>query len=126
TAAAVTRTFGNSHGGQVLSQIAGELPGVLQGLAPHARFLLYRTESAPVEAYVEEDYLAAAIERAVDSGAQVISISLGYRYDFDSDPEVPYAHMDGRTRPSSLAAVAAARRGVLVVVAVGNETASRG
>ncbi len=123
---AVTRAFANSHGGQVLSQIAGELPGVLQGLAPHARFLLYRTESAPVEAYVEEDYLAAAIERAVDSGAQVINISLGYRYDFDTDPEVPYAHMDGRTRPSSLAAAAAARRGVLVVVAVGNETIARG
>lgn len=122
---AVTRTFGNSHGAQVLSQIAGELPGVLQGLAPHARFLLYRTESDPIEAYVEEDYLAAAIERAVDSGAQVINISLGYRYDFDTDPQVPYAHMNGRTRPSSLAAVGAARRGALVVVAVGNEGLTR-
>lgn len=123
---AVTRTFGNSHGAQVLSQIAGELPGILQGLAPHARFLLYRTESEPIEAYVEEDYLAAAIERAVDSGAHVLSISLGYRYDFDTDPEIPYAQMDGRTRPSSIAAVAAARRGVLVVVAIGNEYESRG
>lgn len=126
TGVAVSRAFGNSHGGQVLSQIAGELPGVLQGLAPHARFLLYRTESIPVEAYVEDDFLAAAIERAVDSGAQVINISLGYRYDFDTEPDVPYAHMDGRTRPSSIAAAVAARRGVVVVVAMGNEGPSRG
>src|SRR5690606_27815467 len=70
--------------------------------------------------------LAAAIERAVDSGAHVLSISLGYRYDFDTDPEIPYAQMDGRTRPSSIAAGAAARRGVLVVVAIGNEYESRG
>jgi serine protease AprX len=122
----VSRTFGNSHGGQVLSQIAGDLPGVLQGLAPYAKVLLYRTEDEVNEGYVEEDYLAAALERAVDSGAQVISISLNYRYDFDSDPEVPYAQMNGRTRPASIAAVGAARRGALVVSSIGNEGASRG
>jgi serine protease AprX len=122
---AVSRTLGNSHGAQVLSQIAGDLPGVLQGLAPYARFQLYRTEDEVNERYVEEDYLAAAFERAVDSGAQVISISLGYRYDFDSGPNYPYSQMNGRTRPSSIAAVAAARRGALVVVAIGNENATR-
>jgi serine protease AprX len=126
TAVAVSRAFGNSHGGQVLSQIGGELPGVLQGLAPHARFLLYRTEDEVNEYYAEEDFLAAALERAVDSGAQVINISLGYRYDFDTQPDVPYASMNGRTRPSSIAAVAAARRGALVVVAIGNEGLARG
>ncbi len=125
TSVAVSRTLGESHGASTLSQIAGDLPTVLQGLAPHARFLLYRTEDAANEAYVEEDYLAAALERAVDSGAQVISISLGYRYDFDSGSHYPYSQMDGRTRPSSIAALGAARRGALVVVAIGNEYASR-
>jgi serine protease AprX len=125
TAASVSRTLGSSHGAWVLSLIGGELPGVLEGLAPHARFLLYRTENAAGEAYVEEDYLAAALERAVDSGAQVINVSLGYRYDFTSEANVPYSAMNGRTRPSSLAALGAARRGVLVVVAVGNEGLSR-
>src|SRR5690606_35627338 len=48
---AVTRALGDSHGGQVLSLIGGELPGVLQGLAPHARFLLYRTEEEANERY---------------------------------------------------------------------------
>jgi len=125
TTVAVTRTLGNSHGAQVLSQIAGDLPGVLQGLAPHARVMLYRTEDEANEVYAEEDFLAAALERAVDSGAQVISISLGYRYDFDTEPDVPYSAMNGRTRPSSLAALGAARRGALVVVAIGNEGGTR-
>lgn len=125
TSVAVNRSLGGSHGAWVLSQIGGELPGVLEGLAPHARFLLYRTENEVDEAYVEEDYLAAALERAVDSGAHVINISLGYRYDFTSEANVPYSAMNGRTRPSSLAALGAARRGALVVVAVGNEGLSR-
>src|SRR6185295_912752 len=74
------------------------------------------------ETYVEEDYVAAAIERAVDSGAHVISISLAYRYDYtDGSPNLPYSSLNGRTRPSSLAALGAARRGVLVSVAMGND-----
>ncbi len=103
-------TQAGSHGAWVLSQIGGNLPGVAVG---------------PTESYVEEDYLAAALERAVDSGAQVINISLGYRYDFTSDSQIPYSSMDGRTRPASIAALGAARRGALVVVASGNEGASR-
>jgi serine protease AprX len=87
--------------------------------------MLYRTEIGPTESYVEEDYLAAALERAVDSGAQVINVSLGYRYDFNSEGQIPYSSMNGRTRPASIAALGAARRGVLVVVAIGNEGASR-
>jgi serine protease AprX len=124
-AVSVSRTWGSSHGANVLSQICGDLPGVLQGAAPHARFLLYRTEEVAQERYVEEDYLAAALERAVDSGAQVISTSLNYRYDFTSQPTVAYSAMDGRTRPASLAALGAARRGVLMVNSIGNEGALR-
>ncbi|HLP42247.1 MAG TPA: S8 family serine peptidase, partial [Fibrobacteria bacterium] len=99
-AQAVSDGFSDSHGAQCLSLIGGHLPGILVGAAPEADFLLYRTENADVEAYVEEDYLAAAIERAVDSGAQVISISVVYRTDFDSQPDIPLAEVDGRTRPS--------------------------
>ncbi|HEX2612844.1 MAG TPA: S8 family serine peptidase [Fibrobacteria bacterium] len=125
TAVSVDRSFGDSHGASTLSQIAGDLPGVLQGLAPRATFLLYRTEDEDHEGYVEEDYLAAALERAADSGAQVASISLSYRYDFDTEAYFPYAQMNGRTRPSSIAALGAARRGVLVVSSIGNEGAKR-
>lgn len=116
----VTEEMRSSHGAQCLSLIGGYLPGKIVGGVPEADFLLYRTEDYRVESYVEEDYLAAAIERAVDSGAQVISISVVYRTEFDSTPDIPLEQMDGRTRPSSLAALGAARRNVLVVTAMGN------
>ncbi len=117
----VDRELAKSHGGECLSLIGGNLPGTLVGVAPAAEFLLYRSEDDSNETFVEEDYVAAAIERAVDSGAQVISISLGYRYEYsDGQADLPYSDFDGRTRPSSIAAVGAARRNVVVSVAVGN------
>lgn len=119
--AAVDDSLADSHGAECLSLIGGNAPGTLEGAAPQAEFLLYRAEVDDSELYAEEDYVAAAIERAVDSGAQVISISLGYRYDFDHDPEIPYAELDGRARPASLAALGAARRNVIVSVSMGNE-----
>ncbi|MEO6095005.1 MAG: S8 family serine peptidase, partial [Fibrobacteria bacterium] len=107
---------------ECMSLIGGNLPGTLVGAAPGADFMLYRAEETGQERYVEEDWVAAAIERAVDSGAQVISISLGYRYDYtDGSPDLAYREFDGRTRPSSLAALGAARRNVLVSVSMGNE-----
>ena len=110
-----------SHGAMCLSLIGGNLPGTLVGVAPDAEFLLYRAENDFTEAFVEEDYVAAAIERAVENGAKVISISLGYRYEYeDGNADLPYAAMDGRQRPSSIAALMAARRDVLVSVSVGN------
>ncbi len=118
----VTDSVLNSHGAECMSLIGGNLPGTLVGAAPEADFLLYRAEENEQERYVEEDYVAAAIERAVDSGAQVISISLGYRYDYsDGSPDLPYAAFNGRERPSSIAATGAARRNVVVSVSMGND-----
>lgn len=119
---AVDDSLLDSHGAECLSLIGGNAPGTLVGAAPGAEFLLYRAEINDSELYAEEDHVAAAIERAVDSGAQVISISLGYRYDFDlHEPDIPYAQMNGRARPASLAALGAARRNVLISAAMGNE-----
>lgn len=116
----VTSDLADSHGAQCLSLIAGFLPGKIVAAAPEAEFLLYRTEESAQERYAEEDFLAAAIERAVDSGAHVISISVVYRTEFDSTPDIPLSQLDGRTRPSSVAALGAARRNVLLVSAMGN------
>lgn len=118
--ASVTRLLADSHGAQVLSIIGGDAQGRLQGAAPAAEYMLYRTEDAFNEGFVEEDYLAAAMERAVDSGAHVVNISLGYRYEFDNEDDVPFSAMDGKTRPSSIAVAKAAQRNVLVTVSVGN------
>ncbi len=118
---AAFNSLGASHGAGVLSLLGGKSAD-FEGLVPEASFLLYRSENDFSETYVEEDYVAAALERAVDSGAQVINISLGYRYDYsDGSPNLPYSDFNGRTRPSSIAALMAARRGALVSIAMGND-----
>ncbi|GGF09963.1 hypothetical protein GCM10011383_21450 [Hymenobacter cavernae] len=105
------------HGTEVLSCIAGVLPdGTNLGLAPQAEFLLARTERLYRELYVEEEAWLAAVEWADRNGADIINSSLGYtnrRY----FPE----QMNGRTSLVARAAELAARKGILVVNAAGND-----
>ena len=114
--------FSDIHGTSTTGLIASRWDG-LPGIAPYATFLLYRAEDNASESTAEEDNLAAAFVRAVDSGAQIISVSLGYRFVYDNDTLAfhPWSDYDGRTLVASLAALGAARRNVLVVVASGND-----
>jgi subtilisin family serine protease len=67
------------------------------------------------------DYWQFGAEWADSLGADVISSSLGYS-EFDNPLDsYTYANMDGRTTVVTLAAVEAARRGITVVDAAGNE-----
>jgi serine protease AprX len=110
------------HGSDVLSIIAGNPKSDFAGLAPFATFMLYVTEDIQSEYPAEADNIVAAMERAALHGAQVVNISLGYRYDFtDGTPDFPTSTMDGTTHLASKALKLAARRGILVVVASGNE-----
>lgn len=110
------------HGTATASLIASSWVVTLPGIAPYADLLLYRTEDDDHETLVEEDHLAAAIERATVHGARVISISLGYRYLFDGGlPDHPYDSLDGKTLVASVTAAKAAGRDVVVVAAMGNE-----
>ena len=108
---------GGSHGGEVLSCLAGRLPdGTCLGLAPGAAFLLARTEQMFRERYAEEEAWLAAAEWADRNGADIINSSLGYttgRY----FPE----QMNGRTSLVARAAELAVRKGILVVNAAGND-----
>ena len=110
------------HGSQVLALAAGYHEGVYVGAAWGARFVLARTEDIGVESRVEEDNWAAAAVWADSAGADIISSSLGYRFDFD-DPSEDYGYgaMNGATTVISKAAAAAAARGIIVVNAMGNE-----
>jgi subtilisin family serine protease len=108
---------GGSHGTEVLACLAGRLPdGTPLGLATGATYLLARTERMQREIYAEElDWLAAA-EWADRNGADIINSSLGYtarRY----FPE----QMNGRRSLVARAASLAARKGMLVVSAAGND-----
>jgi len=115
-----------SHASATLGLLASRwdsLPGIL----PAAQWQLYHVEVEATETPAEEAWLAQAIDRAVDSGASVISISLGYRYYFsDASPDFPWSTIDGTAHQASQAATRAARRGAVVVVAMGNDYDSIG
>lgn len=116
-------SFSDMHGTATTGLIASRWEG-LPGIAPFATFQLYRAEDNATETTLEEDNLAAAFVRAVDSGARIISVSLGYRFVDANDSSAvfhPWSDYDGRTLVASLAALGAARRNVLVVVAAGND-----
>ena len=114
---------GGSHGTEVMGCLAGRLPGgpggalgPALGLAPDAEYLLARTEQLHRERYAEEEAWLAAVEWADRLGADIINSSLAYteqRY----FPE----QMDGRRSLIARAANLAARKGLLVVSAAGND-----
>jgi serine protease AprX len=111
----------NSHGMNCLSTIAANMPGVFVGTAPKATFCLYRTEDVASETKIEEHNLAAGYERADSVGVDVCSISLGYTT-FDAPSQnYTYANMDGNTTISAIASDIAAKKGMLPVVAAGND-----
>lgn len=113
--------YGHSvHGTMVLSCIAGELGGSRLGLAPGAEFLLARTEYAYLEPYSEEENWFEALEWADKNGADIVSSSLGYTY-----KRYFKQQMDGETSLVSKAARIAAKKGMLVVISMGNEGMSR-
>jgi serine protease AprX len=111
----------NTHGMQCLSTIAANMPGVFMGTAPKATFCLYRTEDVASETKIEEHNLAAGYERADSIGVDVCSVSLGYSTFDNSAQNYSYANMDGNTTMSAIASDIAAKKGMLPVVAAGND-----
>ncbi len=114
----------NTHGMNCLSAISANMPGVFVGTAPKATFCLYRTEDVASETRIEEHNLAAGFERADSIGVDVCSVSLGYNTFDIASQNYTYANMDGNTTLSARATDIAAKKGMLPVVAAGNEGAS--
>jgi len=109
------------HGMMCFSIIAGNIPGELIGSCPNANFLLYRSEDVASESPVEEQYWIAAAERADSAGADIISTSLGYNT-FDNPVfDYTYADMNGHTSMIAKAATIAAKKGMIILAAAGNE-----
>jgi hypothetical protein len=110
---------GGWHGTAVWSCIAGVINGRNAGLASDAEFLLARTEIGSKEPFAEEEYWVAAAEWADKNGADLVNSSLGY-----TDSRYFPRQMDGKTTYISRGANIAARKGLLIVNAAGNEGSS--
>ncbi len=111
----------DAHGMKCLSTMAAHLPGSFVGTSPEAAFRLYRTEDALTEYPVEEQYWAAAAERADSLGIDLLSTSLGYTtFDYPLFDHT-YSELDGNSTLIARAANLAAKKGMLVVAAAGND-----
>ena len=115
----VTGTTGN-HGVKCFSTIAAITPDY-QGAATAANYYLIRSEEHKTESPKEMDNWVAAIELADSLGVDILSSSLGYAMFDDDRHTLTYADMNGQTTRCSRAATIAAEKGMLVIVAAGNE-----
>lgn len=109
------------HGMNVLSIMAGNVPGTYIGTAPGSSYWLLRTENANEEYIIEEDQWVEGAEFADSVGSDIIQSSLGYTVFNDALQNHTYADLDGHTTRISKGAMMAASKGMLVVVSAGNE-----
>ncbi|HUQ97762.1 MAG TPA: S8 family peptidase [Chitinophagaceae bacterium] len=111
----------HQHGMYCFSIIAANMPGQFVGTAPKASFYLFRTEDVASEYEIEEHNWVCGVERADSAGSDVISSSLGYN-NFDNGVNShSYSDLDGNKTIAATGADLAAKKGILVVNAAGNE-----
>lgn len=111
----------HSHGTQVMSTIGANLPGEMVGMAPHATFLLCRTEDARSETRQEEHNWVRAMEVVDSLGVDVVHTSLGYNEFDNSEDDYTYDDLDGNTAIITRVADWAASKGIIVTTSAGNE-----
>ena len=103
------------HGRMTLACIAGKKDETLIGIATEAEFLLARTEYSLWEVFKEELYWLKAAEWADKNGAYIINSSLGYE-----KKRYCKSDMNGKSTFVTLAALTAAKKGILVINSAGN------
>ncbi len=109
-----------SHGTMCLSTIAA-VTSDYRGAATQSTYYMIRSEENVTESPKEMDNLVAAFELADSLGVHICSVSLGYYLFDDYVWDLSYADMDGKTTRVSRSATIAARKGMLVCLAAGNE-----
>ena len=110
----------DSHGTLCLTAIMAETSDY-QGAATESEYFLFRTEEHDTESIKEIDNWVAAIEMADSLGLHIVSTSLGYTTFDGGLGDFSYADMDGRTSRGAQAAAIATRKGMLLVMAAGND-----
>jgi serine protease AprX len=111
---------GNSHGTNVLSDMAGYIDGQFVGTAPDASYYLFRTEDAGSETPLEESNWVEAAERADSLGVDVVNTSLGYNTFDESKYDYTTTDMDGNTTFITKGSNIAVEKGLLIVNSAGN------
>jgi Subtilase family len=114
------------HGTQVWSLVGGFKPGTLVGPAHDALFLLAKVKSEVNNSRADEDRWVAAVEWADSAAAKLIVSALTFRYDFTDRADIQYGELNGDSTLTTRIADEAARRGILVVTAVGDNGPSAG
>ncbi|MEI6020688.1 MAG: S8 family serine peptidase [Bacteroidota bacterium] len=112
---------GGDHGTMVFSCMAANVPGLLVGTAPKAKYWLLRTEDGSSETLTEEYNWIRGAEFADSVGADIITTSLGYTTFDNPIQNHTYQTLNGRKAPMSIAATMAARKGMFLLNAAGNE-----
>jgi subtilisin family serine protease len=110
-----------NHGTGTLSEIGAVAPGKMIGAAPGVSFVLAKTEIDSVEINAEEDNYVEALEWMERLGVDIASASLGYGIFDPGQTSYFWPQMDGHTSIVVKAVSVAARKGVLVFNAMGNE-----
>ena len=111
----------SEHGTAVWSLVGGYNPPVYLGAAYGSEFLLAKTERLDTEIHREEDDFVAAVEWCDYWGADIVSVSLGYRDGFADGYKYPYEYLDGQTAVTTKAVNWAFERGILCVCCAGND-----
>ena len=111
----------SEHGTAVWSLVGGYNPPDYLGAAYGAEFLLAKTERIDTEIHREEDDFVAAVEWCDYWGADIVSVSLGYRDGFADGSKYPYEYLDGQTAVTTKAVNWAFERGILCVCCAGND-----
>lgn len=111
----------NPHGREVLSCIAAYEPTKIIGTAPEASFLLVRTEDVATETRLEEYNWLRAAEFADSCGTDIINSSVCYSFFDEAEMNYTIKDLNGKTAIISQAAEIATEKGIIVVVAAGNE-----
>ena len=112
-----------THGTECLSTISGIMEGYY-GAATQAQYYLMKSEEDDTESPKEMDNMVVALETADSLGVNVFSVSLGYTEFDNSSWTLPKTALNGKSTRASLAATIAARKGMLVFVAAGNDGTS--
>lgn len=115
----------SSHGTQVLSTMAANIPGLMIGSGPGASYICIKTEDTRGEYRLEECHWVAGLEYADSIGADIANSSLGYTTFNDRKMNYDYQDLDGETAKTSLAADIAVSKGMIVVTSAGNEGNSK-